>query len=219
MKNIMKGYIAGFLTAAVLAVGVAYAANSVRIVINNKELIPTDAYGNRVEVKLIDGTTYLPIRAVANAFGKAVYWDGPNSTVYLGDMDGILEYPTAKLTDVPDISSYFPYKKASSDELTDNYGNTYASAVKYSLSGEFETLCNMKYSRFKGTLYVKNGYNEDRSKTVTIEADGKIVFSSGEITKTSSPIYIDVDITGCNDFKIITSGALDLFIGDAGFYQ
>ena len=34
---------------------------------------------------IYNGTTYLPIRAVGEAVGKQVSWDGRTNTVYLGD--------------------------------------------------------------------------------------------------------------------------------------
>lgn len=100
MKKTLKGYVLGAITAAIFAGSISMAANSVRIVIDNKELIPTDVNGNRVSPIIVDGTTYLPVRAVANAFGKAVYWDGETSTVYLGNSNGDLPYPTTKLIDL-----------------------------------------------------------------------------------------------------------------------
>ncbi len=56
----------------------------IKIVVDGNEIIPTDANGNPVEPFIIDGTTYLPVRAVANAFGKEVGWDDATNTVYLG---------------------------------------------------------------------------------------------------------------------------------------
>ena len=55
----------------------------IKIVVDGNEIIPTDANGNPVEPFIMDGTTYLPVRAVANAFGKEVGWDDTTSTVYL----------------------------------------------------------------------------------------------------------------------------------------
>ncbi len=227
MKNTLKGYIAGLLTAALLAGGAVFAANSVRIVIDNKELIPTDVNGNRVDPIIIDGTTYLPVRAVANAFGKAVYWDGPNSTVYLGDMDGALEYPTAYLTDMRNIGDYVG--TLNGDMHKDNYGNYYTDGIASDAPATFETLLNGKYSRFKGTIYVSEYYSVDDAMSITIEADGYRIYTSPPMSKTSRPEYIDIDISGYNDFKIIFDGDYGgsgyryemqaLCLGDAGFYQ
>ncbi len=56
----------------------------IKIVVDGSQITPTDANGNPVEPFIMDGTTYLPVRAVANAFGKEVGWDDATSTVYLG---------------------------------------------------------------------------------------------------------------------------------------
>ena len=61
------------------------AGEVVRIVVNGSELIPTDANGKVVNPMLIDGTTYVPVRAVTEALGKKVTWDSVTRTVYLGD--------------------------------------------------------------------------------------------------------------------------------------
>lgn len=59
--------------------------NDIKIVVNDNEVTPTDANGNIVEPFIIDGTTYLPVRALANALGEAVDWDQATSTVYIGE--------------------------------------------------------------------------------------------------------------------------------------
>ena len=55
----------------------------IQITLDGQKLNPTDANGVSVEPFIIDGTTYLPVRAVANALGLGVDWDGNTSTVIL----------------------------------------------------------------------------------------------------------------------------------------
>ena len=55
----------------------------ISIIIDGTELVPTDAAGNMVEPFLIDGTTYLPVRAISEALGLNVTWDNATSTVAL----------------------------------------------------------------------------------------------------------------------------------------
>ena len=108
MKKRVQGLIAGVLIGATITGGGVIAANTttlydviangVKIVVDGEKLNPTDVNGNKVEPFIYNGTTYLPVRAVANALGKEVYWDGPSYTVYLGDMKGELEYPTVELS-------------------------------------------------------------------------------------------------------------------------
>ncbi len=233
-KGKLQGVIIGTLIGTLLAGGATgYALSTgtlrdvlmdgVKIVVDGKELHPTDANGKSVEPFIYNGTTYLPVRAVAHAINKAVYWDGPEFTVYLGEMDGKLEHPTVKLEDMVSIGT----RIRKTDELTDNYGNNYSRAIfNYWDNGNLEYLLNMKYSRFKGTLYIPNGVYSNDSCYLTIEADGKTLYTSPKMTKSSRPIDIDISVKGYNDIKITfskTSGLDDqymkLCLADAGFYQ
>ena len=64
--------------------------NNIKIMINGNEVVPKDANGNAVEPFTIDGTTYLPVRAIANALGMNVGWDAETSTVVL-DNPGVFQ--------------------------------------------------------------------------------------------------------------------------------
>ena len=83
MKKTLKGFVIGFIAATVLTGGLSLAAQTVRIVLNGNELIPTDANGKRVDPLLVDGTTYLPVRAISSALGLEVAWDEETYTVSL----------------------------------------------------------------------------------------------------------------------------------------
>lgn len=56
----------------------------VKVYVNDKPIVPTDINGKTVDVLLYKGTTYLPVRAVANALDQAVAWDGASYSVYIG---------------------------------------------------------------------------------------------------------------------------------------
>ena len=55
-----------------------------KLAVNDKPIVPTDVNGKTVDVLLYKGTTYLPVRAVANALDQAVAWDGASYSVYIG---------------------------------------------------------------------------------------------------------------------------------------
>lgn len=59
--------------------------SDIKLVINGKTVTPRDGDGDVVEPFTIDGTTYLPVRAVANALGMDVDWNGNTNTVTLTD--------------------------------------------------------------------------------------------------------------------------------------
>ncbi|MGN1098150.1 MAG: stalk domain-containing protein, partial [Clostridia bacterium] len=105
MKEKLQGFLAGALAVAVIGTGSGLAkeaAESITAVYQNIKLVvdgvliePKDANGNTVEPFIYNGTTYLPVRSVAEAFGKEVLWDGENATVFLGSE---VDKPAKKLT-------------------------------------------------------------------------------------------------------------------------
>ena len=56
----------------------------IKVYVNDKPIVPTDVNGKTVDVLLYKGSTYLPVRAVANALDQAVAWDGASYSVYIG---------------------------------------------------------------------------------------------------------------------------------------
>ncbi len=90
-----KSFLLGFFTAAILlglalpaiAAGGTVTWDSVfvgaKIVIDGETLQPKDVNGKPVDAVIYKGTTYVPVRSVANAFGASVDWDQSTRTVYL----------------------------------------------------------------------------------------------------------------------------------------
>ena len=91
-----KGFVVGVLVATILlSAGSALAASvarnisvtyrNIKIVVNGQQFTPRDSQGNIVEPFIYGGTTFLPLRAVGEAFGLDVEWDGNTSTVSIGE--------------------------------------------------------------------------------------------------------------------------------------
>ena len=232
MKDKLKGFLIGFILCALLFGTITIVANAstlydvitngVKIIIDGKELNATDTNGNHVEPIIYNGTTYLPVRAVAGAFDKPVYWDGENFTVYLGNMEGNLEYPSTYLKDMTNIAEA-QLIGVDVNGCTDNYDNKYGHALGDNWNGtdcSYEVLANMKYSRFKGTLYVPKGCTSTNCGRIKIEVDGKVKYMSEDMSSSSRPIDIDISVKGGNDIKIIMENVYGtLCLGNAGFYQ
>jgi hypothetical protein len=162
------------------------------------------------------------VRAVAEAVGKSVTWDGKTSTVYLGKTDG--QTPVENLTNLP----VFEGINITLDPAgyIDNTGALHQPAA---IVGDDWTpwtkactyLLNSKYSRLKGNVSLLDDYkNTTKKMYLTIKADGKLIYTSGVITAGSYPQNFDVDVSGvtqlriegvgCNYAQIILSG-LDLY--------
>ena len=61
------------------------AYRNISVTLNGAKLDLKDAAGKAVEPFIIDGTTYVPVRAIAEALGLNVEWDGENHVVKLND--------------------------------------------------------------------------------------------------------------------------------------
>ncbi|GAE86958.1 copper amine oxidase N-terminal domain-containing protein [Acetivibrio straminisolvens] len=53
----------------------------IKINVDGKRIEPKDGNGKSVEPFIYEGTTYLPVRAVSEALGKQVLWDGKTYTI------------------------------------------------------------------------------------------------------------------------------------------
>ena len=94
MKINFKSLIVGLVIGVIVAGSSVFALtgtvqkileyNDIKITLNGQLLMPTDANGEYVEPFTIDGTTYLPVRAIANALNLNVDWDDNTKTVILG---------------------------------------------------------------------------------------------------------------------------------------
>ena len=98
MKERAQGIVIGIVVTLALIGAISFASQhseyiervyrDIKITINGATIAPKDANGNDVEPFIIDGTTYLPVRAICNALGLQVTWDDETSTVEIID-DGM----------------------------------------------------------------------------------------------------------------------------------
>ena len=123
-----KRIMAAAVAAALLAASAATYADDVRVYVN----------GARVEgeVKLEDGTTYIPLRAVSEAMGADVVWDGASRSVFVSFTE---DDALAKL--VEDVGP-------SVVSIVGNYTGNTSEAAKY----------NNSTAHGSGVIYKSNGY-------------------------------------------------------------
>lgn len=70
----VRTFAAGIAVGAIIAAGAATAQNQLRIFVNGSELADSGAY-------IDDGKTYIPLRAVSEALGADVEWNGEEYSV------------------------------------------------------------------------------------------------------------------------------------------
>lgn len=74
--------------AFILLVSPTIASASCNILIDGEQLICYDSNGTVINPFVENGTTYVPVRAVAQVFNVSVAWDQETKTVYLGEKGG-----------------------------------------------------------------------------------------------------------------------------------
>lgn len=114
----------------------------IKLVVNGKEVTPKDANGKVVEPFAYNGTTYLPVRAVGEALGKSVRWDGETKTVHLGELpQGTYLVDACKVALGRDSHLY----RAANHEAFEYGGKRYSQGFSalnatFELGGKYESL-------------------------------------------------------------------------------
>lgn len=163
----------------------------IKLVVDGVPITPKDANGKAVEPFVFEGTTYLPVRAVGEALGKDVKWDGATKTVYIGEIPGKINY----LVDVCP-----PYETAKYKEYHSTDGNffqmggkNYSNGFTLNDGGGFALInLNGEYS----TLEFETGHVDGSpmyDDTLEFYLDGEFlkeieVKAEGSVQKVSVPL-------------------------------
>lgn len=92
-KNELKGFAKGIIL-SLLVMSISFSAlaaaktievsTGIKLMVDGSAFVPKDVNGNVVEVFGYNGTTYVPIRAIGQAFGKDIGWDDATQTAIVG---------------------------------------------------------------------------------------------------------------------------------------
>lgn len=219
-----KGFVMGIVFTLVLSLGLGSAlaagklANitvsigGITLYTDGKLTILRDANGNVVEPIIYDGTTYLPIRGIANVFDKEITWDGKNWTIYLG------EQPSASKIDIATVELYDAYRPSSStgkhlltnDEAEFNILNKlYQPFNRLEYHGEYTYILDSKYKFIEGSFVIPYDDLGDNYtgvlQFVNVNSKGvETVIDEYYLEAGDSAIDVKVNITGVNNLKIYT---------------
>lgn len=77
------------------------AETGVRLVVNGQECIPKDVNGNIKDIYIVNGTTYVPVRAVSETLDLPITWSDKTNSVFIGlhKTTGLTVENMGKLTD------------------------------------------------------------------------------------------------------------------------
>ncbi len=194
-------------------------SGGIRVFVDGVQVNATDNAGKPLEPIVYNGTTYLPVKAIADSLRMPVKWDGKTSSVYLGKDD------TGKVF----LSDLNPYAidhmqgycfnnddKRSLGNLANGYlissaGKSYSKGLGLqpetfrstggsTASGQLFYNLNGKYATINGTVAFQDNYDSGEC-SLRIIADGVLV-KDVTVTKGDLPKMLKADIKKCLQLKI-----------------
>lgn len=210
--------------------------NNIKIYIDGAEIVPKDANGNTIEPFTMNGTTYLPVRAISNAFGQDVEWYGATQSIYIGKKDQTkpdnyldriqYSYLNTNTKDESLQSGYFGNKfEKIIGTVTDYQGKTYTNGyVMYmrNYSGDssikIEIPLNSQYKKLNGKLIMPkeiktetieqtNVNNDNQLCSLSIYGDSKKLFYLNNIMPSMPIDFNEIDLTGVNTISFEISSS------------
>lgn len=236
MNERIKGIIAGSL--ATLLIGGTFSIakqatekvdityRDIKITLADEAVTPTDATGATVEPFIYNGTTYLPVRAVANALNLHVTWNDKTSTVGLYDLPDVEAEEYAQI-----VVAEGKCELIDNPETNDQAGkNALCFAEAYGTGrtsqGDAVKFAGVKFDKEVKKIGIRCGYNlgGDKAGTATefwvyldkVEGEpvAKVTVSDSE-TKSSQIIH---QVIKYADVKI-PAGTHDVFIVGGNEYS
>lgn len=213
MKKAAAGYVAGFLSAAVVFGGVAYATvgtktieavySNIKVYKDNVLCELKDANGTVIEPFIYNGTTYLPVRGAANLADMHVTWDGASKSVYL--WDEMVPEGTSFMEVCPPYSGneYTVYNSIDGDSFT-MAGEKYSDGMTFCNRGYALFNLNSKYDTIECTI----GHTryDNRDQTVSFIVDGKTV-KTVELEAECLPKQVSIPVKYGLQLKIVVNGS------------
>ncbi|MBQ9921324.1 MAG: hypothetical protein IJO52_03990 [Clostridia bacterium] len=171
--------------------------DNIKITLDGEEIKPTDVNGNYIEPFIIEGTTYLPVRGIANSLGLGVDWEDETRTVKL---------TTPAKTITPSADSAVIYDEGGVKVTYKGYGceNEYLLYVNFLVENE-----SGKGIDVDGYYSSVNGYM----------VDGYLYESIPTGKKANVPLEIAVDELEYNDIAKIENIEFVLDICDTETYD
>ncbi|MFB9330077.1 stalk domain-containing protein [Paenibacillus aurantiacus] len=220
MKDKVKGLVAGLLIGTVVTGATAYAAggkmievfyNVKDIKINKVSKTPTE------QPFVLNGTTFVPLRFVAESLGEEVKWDSKTATVWIGEQpEATAKYFGDNLQHMnwqengKDFTYEYSYNEG--DIVKDTVGNSYNNYItigtNYIFSDAKEALLefplNGQYKKFVSKL----GFTDDskatkETVTFTVMLDDVSV-ATRSVKAGEFPADLNIDVSGAQKigFKV-----------------
>lgn len=237
-KHSVKSFVCGFLCAILVTAFVVPALastgtktltatfNNIQVKLDGKLLNLHDAAGKTVEPFVIDGTTYLPIRAISEALGLGVDWNSSSNTVILTSKPEA-EPSTAQgeKTSMAELTAFINPSVYQSNIPKNNEGTAgFTKGLAFANRQTAYWTDNMLYMEVTGlyvgqdpgvlsATYLVGNYQAFTAYAASIDGKGDTFFrfydgDTGTLLKEvtlkqgEQPVQINIDLTGVDKLKI-----------------
>ena len=225
-KERLKGFFAGAVVSALIAgsIGVVWAKQgtammeviyqNVKLYVDGVLITPKDVNGNIVEPFISNGTTYLPVRALSEALGKNVRWDGSTSSVIVGLMPGEVLYfdDVVKPYKIDGDNNYWQADISKGNFITIagvKYYHGVTNNVRYMMDntsiGTGYYNLNAKYSQLSGMYGPSDIDRAENDLKISFYGDNRLI-KTLDFKKSDMPKDFSVDLTGVLQLRIVITG-------------
>ncbi|MDR0937295.1 MAG: NPCBM/NEW2 domain-containing protein [Oscillospiraceae bacterium] len=174
--------------------------SDMKLIIDGKQYTPKDSNGGEIKPLVYNGTTYLPLKAVAEAFGRVAAWDSVTQSAIIERVTPL--NPLLKDLKPSRVSSYYNEEPVF-EFMKDSFGTVYRDCVALSVTTPYdgygnyiEYFLDKQYSTLELTIVPNEKFDADLVITVSIDGDSKNLWKSDPITYKTRPQAITVDVSG-----------------------
>lgn len=211
----MKKFISGFLTATVLLTSVTVFASGGRMieVFDNVKKIVVNKVNQPFSKEnapfIYNGTTYVPLKFVADALGEPVDWDGKTGTLYIGQTENnnanYWDRDIKHMSAIEQEEIQYSYND-SNKVVKDNLNNEYVNYLKISTDTfssppnlrKIEFPLNGQFKEFKAKLAPTNENLDTKGiLQFKVYVDDKEIYKT-EIKNGDMPKDININVAGGN---------------------
>ena len=197
--------------------------SDIKVCLDGKVLKLADATGAEVEPFTISGTTYLPVRAISEALGLDVEWNGSSHTVYLTTKPGGSVDVAGERVSMGTLKAYsFSHKD---DDGSANFDSTssftnrqtvyhpenrlYMAAgsgvlgwtkLKVPSTMSVTYLVNKEYKAFTAYAAAIDGRGDATFRFS--DADTNIKLGEVKVEAGAAPVQVNIDLTGVDKLRI-----------------
>lgn len=203
--TLVIGFAGGVGASSLLEKVTAYKNHGVQFEVDGQGWTPKDQSGNNITALTYNSTTYLPVRAVGEAFDVAVSWDNESQTVELGATESV-----TSIVDVTLSTDSYAVDKTVDKQYTVQNGVNYEKGFLFNdiNSAEKDITLGVNSQYQHASLKAFNLDTEDSITVFIRDKDKDIVLKQQVISPSQKEADIDFDLGGVNNLEIAIEGGI-----------